>query len=154
MYAWECQELTSLLLGRLLNDGRVRVHYKVEYKTSSIFIASYTLNSHIIFELYIYTVHISVLVTSNLMDGRCCMQSGLICACVHSRCTPALAVLVLPHWASPIITCHSLVTLSSYGILWPLQPSNNFKYIVIAFPYVVQYTIISMAIVGIIERQK
>ena len=99
---------------RLISDGGVRVQYKDQYKTSSIFIASYTLNLHIIFELYIYTVHISVLVTSNLMDGRCCMQSGLICACVHFRCTPALAVLVLPHWTSPIITCHSLVTLSSY----------------------------------------
>ena len=80
------------------------------------------------------------------------MQSGLICACVHSRCTSALAVMVLPHWASYIITCYNLVTLGSYGILQPLQRSNNLKYIFIAFPYVVKHTIISMAIMEIIER--
>ena len=67
---------------RLINDGGVRVQYKAQYKTASIFVATHSLNSYIIFGIYIHTASTYTIVTLELMDGRCCLQERLV-LCWH-----------------------------------------------------------------------
>ena len=69
-------------LWRLNGDGGVRVQYKAQYKTALIFVATHSLNSYIIFGIYIHTASTYTIVTSELMDGRCCLQERLV-LCWH-----------------------------------------------------------------------
>ena len=62
---------SDFLLRRLKIDGKVRVHYKGQYKSSTIFTACHSLNSHIIFGIYIDICSIYSTVAFNLKKNAC-----------------------------------------------------------------------------------